>query len=90
MTDYGQPITFGLSLDPSAKKLGDTRHLAQAAADGGLSYLAIQDHPYQPGHLDTWTMISHLAAETSRIIFLTDVPTFNSARPPCWPRRRRR
>jgi alkanesulfonate monooxygenase SsuD/methylene tetrahydromethanopterin reductase-like flavin-dependent oxidoreductase (luciferase family) len=81
MTDYGQPISFGLSLDPSVEKLGETRHLAQLAADGGLSYLAIQDHPYQPGYLDTWTMISHLAAETSRITFLTDVADLQ-LRPP--------
>ncbi|MER7890461.1 LLM class flavin-dependent oxidoreductase [Micromonospora sp. NPDC094482] len=81
MTDYGHPISFGLSLDPSADKLGETRYLARAAADGGLTYLAVQDHPYQPGYLDTWTMISHLAAETSRISFLTDVADLQ-LRPP--------
>ncbi|SCE88788.1 Luciferase-like monooxygenase [Micromonospora purpureochromogenes] len=81
MTDYGHPITFGLSLDPSAHELDATRQLAQAADDGGLDYLAVQDHPYQPGHLDTWTMISHLAARTSRINFLTDVADLQ-LRPP--------
>ncbi|WBB66517.1 LLM class flavin-dependent oxidoreductase [Micromonospora sp. WMMD812] len=81
MTDYRHPITFGLSLDPSADKLDETRHLARAAADSGLEYLAVQDHVYQPGHLDSWTMISHLAAETSRISFLTDVADLQ-LRPP--------
>ena len=31
MTDYGHPITFGLSLIPSVDKLIETRHLAEAA-----------------------------------------------------------
>ncbi|MEV4630009.1 LLM class flavin-dependent oxidoreductase [Micromonospora sp. NPDC049523] len=73
MTDYGHPITFGLSLDPAVDKLGETRQLAKTAEAGGLDYLAIQDHPYQPGFLDTWTLISHLAAETERITFFPDV-----------------
>ncbi|MER7439790.1 LLM class flavin-dependent oxidoreductase [Micromonospora avicenniae] len=81
MTDYRRAITFGLSLDPSSEKLPETRHLARAAAESGLAYLAVQDHAYQPGHLDTWTLISHLAAETDRISFLTDVADLQ-LRPP--------
>ncbi len=41
MTDYGHPITFGLSLYPSVDQLGETRQLAQAADAGG---------PRLPGH----------------------------------------
>jgi alkanesulfonate monooxygenase SsuD/methylene tetrahydromethanopterin reductase-like flavin-dependent oxidoreductase (luciferase family) len=81
MTDYGHPISFGVSLDPSADRLDETKRLARAAADGGLDYLAVQDHPYQPGYLDTWTLISHLAAGTERISFLTDVADLQ-LRPP--------
>jgi hypothetical protein len=58
MTDYGRPITFGLSLDPGVDRLEETRRLATSAAAGGLDYLAVQDHPYQPGHLDAWTLIT--------------------------------
>jgi alkanesulfonate monooxygenase SsuD/methylene tetrahydromethanopterin reductase-like flavin-dependent oxidoreductase (luciferase family) len=46
MTDYGHPITFGLSLIPSVELLEETRQLAQAADAAGLDYLAIQDHAY--------------------------------------------
>ncbi|MGW0082237.1 LLM class flavin-dependent oxidoreductase [Streptomyces sp. NPDC003393] len=81
MTDYGRPLTFGLSLNPSAGSLDETRRLARLAEDGGLEYLAVQDHPYQPGHLDTWTLISTLAATTERISFLTDVADLQ-LRPP--------
>lgn len=46
-----------------------------------LDYLAVQDHPYQPGQLDAWTLISHLSALTERISFLTDVADMQ-LRPP--------
>ncbi|GAA0423515.1 N5,N10-methylene tetrahydromethanopterin reductase [Acrocarpospora corrugata] len=81
MTDFGHPITFGLSLDPDVRRLAETRRLAGAAAAGGLDYLAVQDHAYQPGHFDAWTLITHLAAETERISFLTDVADLQ-LRPP--------
>ncbi|NJP95078.1 LLM class flavin-dependent oxidoreductase [Nonomuraea sp. FMUSA5-5] len=81
MTDYGHPMSFGLSLDPDADRLTRTRQLARAAADGGLDFLAVQDHAYQPGHLDAWTLITHLATQTERISFLTDVADLQ-LRPP--------
>jgi alkanesulfonate monooxygenase SsuD/methylene tetrahydromethanopterin reductase-like flavin-dependent oxidoreductase (luciferase family) len=81
MTDYGRPLSFGLSLDPAAGSLDLTRRLARRAEDGGLEHLAVQDHPYQPEHLDTWTLISNLAAATEHISFFTDVADLQ-LRPP--------
>ncbi|MET9671016.1 LLM class flavin-dependent oxidoreductase [Streptomyces sp. NPDC006475] len=73
MADYKRPISFGVSLDPSAGAWDQTQRLARTAENLGLDYLAVQDHPYQPNHLDVWTLISHLAALTDRISFVTDV-----------------
>lgn len=81
MTDYGHPITFGLSLYPSVDQLSETRELAQAADAAGLDYLAIQDHAYNPEFLDVWTLIAYLAAETDRISFFPDVADLQ-LRPP--------
>lgn len=81
MTDYGHSLSFGLSLDPSAGRIAATRRLATSAAALGLDYLAVQDHPYQPDYLDTWTLISHLASETERITFFSDVADLQ-LRPP--------
>ena len=81
MTDYGHPITFGLSLYPSVELLEETRQLAQAADATGLDYLAIQDHAYNNEFLDVWTLISYLAAETERISFFPDVADLQ-LRPP--------
>ena len=73
MTDYGHPISFGVSLYPSVDELATTMRLASLADAAGLDYLAIQDHAYNPEFLDTWTLISYLAAETERITFVPDV-----------------
>ena len=81
MTDYGHPLTFGLSLYPSVDQLSETRQLAKAADAAGLDYLAIQDHAYNPEFLDVWTLITHLAAETERISFFPDVADLQ-LRPP--------
>ncbi|MEU6343118.1 LLM class flavin-dependent oxidoreductase [Streptomyces sp. NPDC046977] len=81
MNDYGHPLSFGLSLDPDVDMLPGTRALAHEAEARGLDYLAVQDHPYQPGHLDAWTLIGHLSGTTRRISFLTDVADLQ-LRPP--------
>jgi alkanesulfonate monooxygenase SsuD/methylene tetrahydromethanopterin reductase-like flavin-dependent oxidoreductase (luciferase family) len=81
MSDYGHPITFGLSLFPSVEALSETRKLAHAADAAGLEYLAIQDHAYNPEFLDVWTLITYLAAETGRITFVPDVADLQ-LRPP--------
>jgi alkanesulfonate monooxygenase SsuD/methylene tetrahydromethanopterin reductase-like flavin-dependent oxidoreductase (luciferase family) len=73
MTEYGHPITFGLSLYPSLDLVDDNTRLAQEADEAGLDYIAIQDHAYNREFLDTWTLISYLAAETERITFVPDV-----------------
>jgi alkanesulfonate monooxygenase SsuD/methylene tetrahydromethanopterin reductase-like flavin-dependent oxidoreductase (luciferase family) len=73
MSDYGRPITFGLSLYPSLDLVDENTRLAQEADAAGLDYIAIQDHAYNREFLDTWTLISYLAAETERITFVPDV-----------------
>lgn len=41
--------------------------LAVLADRVGLDLVTFQDHPYQPGFLDTWTLLSYIAGRTSRI-----------------------
>lgn len=60
-TNYGHPLSFGLSFDTSTGELDPGPGPAPCAPGedgGGLEYLAVYGHPYQPGHLDTWTLIS--------------------------------
>jgi alkanesulfonate monooxygenase SsuD/methylene tetrahydromethanopterin reductase-like flavin-dependent oxidoreductase (luciferase family) len=47
--------------------------LAKNADESGLDIIGIQDHPYNGTFLDTWTLISALAASTKKIRYFTDV-----------------
>jgi alkanesulfonate monooxygenase SsuD/methylene tetrahydromethanopterin reductase-like flavin-dependent oxidoreductase (luciferase family) len=73
MTDYGSPLQFGLSLTPEADDIESITDLARLADATGLDLVAIQDHAYNHTFLDTWTLITFLAAKTQQIHFLPDV-----------------
>src|SRR5690606_24480341 len=60
-------------LDQGSDQRGRTCRRARRADEAGLDSLAAHAHAYQAGHLDTWTLITRLTAETRRITFLTDV-----------------
>lgn len=66
-------IRFGVAVTPTAGDVAQMTALAQDADEAGLDLIAVQDHPYQPGHLDTLTALTHLGAHTSRVRLLTDV-----------------
>jgi alkanesulfonate monooxygenase SsuD/methylene tetrahydromethanopterin reductase-like flavin-dependent oxidoreductase (luciferase family) len=72
---------FGLFLIPGAEDWQQTVERAQTAEQLGLDLLGIQDHPYQRRFLDTFTLIPHIAAVTSRIKLVTDVANL-PLRPP--------
>jgi alkanesulfonate monooxygenase SsuD/methylene tetrahydromethanopterin reductase-like flavin-dependent oxidoreductase (luciferase family)/hemerythrin-like domain-containing protein len=67
MTDYGHELQFGTFLTPSADNAAQILELAQLTELVGLELVTIQDHPYQARHLDTWTLLSVIAARTSTL-----------------------
>lgn len=67
MTDYGHDLLFGTFATPSAQHADQVVALAQAAEAAGLDIVTYQDHPYNPGFLDTYTLMTWIAAKTSRI-----------------------
>lgn len=67
MPDYGQPLEFGVFLTPSSQRPQAVVALAELAEQVGLDLVSFQDHPYQSRFLDTWTLLSYLAARTSRV-----------------------
>jgi hypothetical protein len=81
MPDYGQPLQFGLSITPDADDLSAVAGMTSLAESAGYDLIAIQDHAYQPRFLDTWTLLTYLAARTERIRFLPDVADL-ALRPP--------
>lgn len=60
-------LLFGTFITPSAQAPDQVVALARVAEDAGLDLATFQDHPYQPAFLDTWTLMSYVAAATTRI-----------------------
>jgi alkanesulfonate monooxygenase SsuD/methylene tetrahydromethanopterin reductase-like flavin-dependent oxidoreductase (luciferase family) len=71
--DYGRAIEFGVFITPSVQDAENVVALAVLADRVGLDLVAFQDHPYQPRFLDTWTLLSFVAARTSHVRLTADV-----------------
>ncbi|QGN49151.1 LLM class flavin-dependent oxidoreductase [Micromonospora sp. WMMD558] len=67
MSDHGHPLTFGSFLTPANADPDRVVALAALSEQVGLDLVTFQDHPYQPAYLDTWTLLSFVAARTSRV-----------------------
>jgi alkanesulfonate monooxygenase SsuD/methylene tetrahydromethanopterin reductase-like flavin-dependent oxidoreductase (luciferase family)/hemerythrin-like domain-containing protein len=81
MTDYGHPLLFGSFLTPAAADPSRVVDLAVHSEQVGLDLVTIQDHPYQPRFLDTWTLLSYLAARTRTVRLAANVTNL-PLRPP--------
>jgi alkanesulfonate monooxygenase SsuD/methylene tetrahydromethanopterin reductase-like flavin-dependent oxidoreductase (luciferase family)/iron-sulfur cluster repair protein YtfE (RIC family) len=81
MTDYGHPLLFGSFLTPAAADPERVVGLAQRSERLGLDLVTVQDHPYQPRFLDTWTLLSYLAARTRSVRLAANVTNL-PLRPP--------
>jgi alkanesulfonate monooxygenase SsuD/methylene tetrahydromethanopterin reductase-like flavin-dependent oxidoreductase (luciferase family) len=81
MSDLGHEIRFGAFLTPAAQGHDEVVRLATVVDGLGFDLIGIQDHPYQPSFLDTWTLLSYIAARTSRVTLFPDVANL-PLRPP--------
>ena len=67
MPDYGHPLEFGTFITPGNDPPQNAVALAQLSEQLGYDLVTFQDHPYQPAFLDTWTLLSWVAAQTERV-----------------------
>lgn len=67
MTDYGHDLIFGTFITPLSRQPAEVIALAQLTERSGLDLVTFQDHPYHPAFLDTWTLMSYVAALTQRV-----------------------
>ncbi|MFY1576642.1 LLM class flavin-dependent oxidoreductase [Verrucosispora sp. WMMD703] len=81
MSDYGHPLTFGSFLTPGNADPTRPVGLAMLSEQVGLDLVTFQDHPYQPAFLDTWTLLSFVAARTERVRLSANVTNL-PLRPP--------
>jgi alkanesulfonate monooxygenase SsuD/methylene tetrahydromethanopterin reductase-like flavin-dependent oxidoreductase (luciferase family) len=73
MPDYGHEIEFGYFLVPDAGDPEGVLETARLADRLGYDLLAVQDHPYQRGHLDALALLGVILAQTERIRVFQDV-----------------
>jgi alkanesulfonate monooxygenase SsuD/methylene tetrahydromethanopterin reductase-like flavin-dependent oxidoreductase (luciferase family) len=67
MADYGHDLVIGTFITPQNGEPQAPVALAKLSESAGLDLVSFQDHPYQPAFLDTWTLLSYVAASTERI-----------------------
>jgi alkanesulfonate monooxygenase SsuD/methylene tetrahydromethanopterin reductase-like flavin-dependent oxidoreductase (luciferase family) len=73
MTDYGHELEFGYFLVPEAGNPDGVLETARRADGLGYDLLAVQDHPYQPAHLDALALLGVILAQTDHIRVFQDV-----------------
>ena len=81
MADYLHELQFGVFITPLVEQADAVVELAQLAEVSGLDLVTFQDHPYQPRFLDTWTLLSVVAAKTSSVRLAPNVANL-PLRPP--------
>ncbi len=64
---------LGINVHPGVEDPKDAFNRARIADISQLDLITIQDHPYIPYFLDTWTLLSALAGVTSRVHLGTNV-----------------
>lgn len=62
-----KPVMFGLNVDPSTGNLEEAYRRARIADENDLELITIQDHAYNRSHLETWTLMTTLAAATQQV-----------------------
>jgi alkanesulfonate monooxygenase SsuD/methylene tetrahydromethanopterin reductase-like flavin-dependent oxidoreductase (luciferase family) len=65
--DYGHSLGFGSFITPVNNPPQAAVARAQLSEELGFDLVTFQDHPYQPGLLDTWTLLTWVAAQTTTI-----------------------
>ena len=81
MPDYGHDLLFGVFVPPLAQQADAVLALARRADEAGLDLVSVQDHPYNPQFLDSLTLLTTIAATTSKVRVFPNVANL-PLRPP--------
>src|SRR5258708_12296672 len=73
MRDLREDVRFGANVDPTANDPSWPLQLSLAIERAGLELIGIQDHPYNAGFLETWTLIATLLQATERVHIFPNV-----------------
>jgi alkanesulfonate monooxygenase SsuD/methylene tetrahydromethanopterin reductase-like flavin-dependent oxidoreductase (luciferase family)/FAD/FMN-containing dehydrogenase len=67
LVDYGHPLQFGTFITPVNSPPEAAVDRALLSEQLGFDLVTFQDHPYQPGFLDAWTLMTWVAARTETV-----------------------
>jgi alkanesulfonate monooxygenase SsuD/methylene tetrahydromethanopterin reductase-like flavin-dependent oxidoreductase (luciferase family) len=81
MPDYGHDLKFGYFLIPDAGDPSGVLATARLIDELGYDLVGIQDHPYNPGHLDALSLMAVILGQTRRIRVVPTVANLG-LRPP--------
>ena len=81
MADYGHPLRFGVMLEPAQDWGRQVLALADLAERAGLDLVSLADHPYWTDRLDAMTLLTAIAARTSRVTLFPNLANL-PLRPP--------
>jgi alkanesulfonate monooxygenase SsuD/methylene tetrahydromethanopterin reductase-like flavin-dependent oxidoreductase (luciferase family) len=70
---YGHRLEFGIFITPLSASPETVVALAKRSEELGYDLVTFQDHPYQPAFMDTWTLLSWVAAQTERVHLAANV-----------------
>ena len=74
MADWAcMAVRLGVFVVPGAVDPSAAVEQIVAADQAGLDLVGVQDHPYVDRFLDTWTLLSYVAARTERVRLVPDV-----------------
>ena len=65
--EYGPPLEFGYFLVPDAADPQGVLETARLVDVLGYDLLGVQDHPYQPRHLDTQSLLATILAVSNEL-----------------------
>lgn len=65
--NYGHSLRFGTFITPVNNAPQQAVALARHSEALGYDLVTFQDHPYQAAYLDTWTLMTWVAAQTGQI-----------------------
>src|SRR5258708_39292070 len=67
MRDYGHPLAFGYFLSPDLPDPAATLATAWLLDELGYDFIGVQDHPYNPSHLDALSLLAVILGQTRRV-----------------------
>jgi len=81
MTDLTTPGLLGVAVDLMARRRDRSMEMTRLADAYRADFVSAPDHPYHPGELETWTMLTTLAARTEHVAVASNVVNLRR-RPP--------